>query len=90
MNKMTNNTKQQNRNLPLFYTTYQNLTFSVSCRLQNYLWKPCRVCGEVGGEIIEKELVIQEIIDTLPGIEEMLRGEFSCNRKNLYEVMIMG
>ena len=23
-------------------------------------------------------------------VEEMLRGEFSCNRKNLYEVMIMG
>ena len=34
--------------------------------------------------------MIQEIIDTLPGIEEMLRGEFSCNRKNLYEVMIIG
>ena len=36
--------------------------------------------GEEGGEIREKELVIQEIIDTLPGVEEMLRGEFSCNR----------
>ena len=48
------------------------------------------VGGEEGGEIREKELVIQEIIDTLPGVEEMLRGEFSCNRKNLYEVMIMG
>ena len=43
--------------------------------------------GEEGGEIIEKELVIQEIIDTLPGVEEMLRGEFSCNRKSLYEVL---
>ena len=39
---------------------------------------------------MEKELVIQGIIDTLPGVEEMLRGEFSCSRKNLYEVMIMG
>ena len=33
--------------------------------------------GDVGGEIREKELVIQEIIDNLPGIEEMLRGDFS-------------
>ena len=45
---------------------------------------------EEGGEIVEKELVIQGIIDTVPGVEEMLRGEFSCSRKNLYELMIMG
>ena len=45
---------------------------------------------EEGGEKVEKELVIQGIIDILPGVEEMLRGDFSCSRKNLYEVMIMG
>ena len=34
--------------------------------------------------------MIHEIIDNLPGVEEMLRGDFSCNKKSLYEVMIMG
>ena len=45
---------------------------------------------EVAIEIEVKEMEIEELLGELPGIAELIEMEFTCDYRNLYEVLIMG
>ena len=40
-------------------------------------------------ELPAKIMELNELMDTYPNIEALLEGEFTCNFRNLYEVVLM-
>ena len=45
---------------------------------------------EIYHEIEGKEIEIEELIGELPGVDDLLERNFSCDFRKLYEVLIMG